>query len=156
MERFVHGLKVLWRSERLLKANELRLIAQKTQFNALAGLVALFGLVMLSLAVFFALVPYWGNAWSALAVAGADFALAGVLVAAAKAVKPAAEVEMVREMRDVALGDIEHEVSRADAELKALGNEVRSFVRNPVDALLPGILGPVLTAVTRSVKSRKK
>jgi hypothetical protein len=118
--------------------------------------VALFGLVMLSLAVFFALVPYWGNAWSALAVAGADFALAGVLVAAAKAVKPAAEVEMVKEMRDVALGDIEHEVSRADAELKALGDEVRKFVRNPVEALLPGVIGSVFGGLARSAKPREK
>jgi hypothetical protein len=155
MERFIHGLKVLWRSERLLSKNELRLIAQKAQFNALAGLVALFGLVMLSLAVFFALVPYWGQAWAALAVAAADFVLAGILFASAMAVKPSAEVEMVQEMRDTALSDIEHEVSRADAELRALGDEVRQFVRNPVDALLPAVLGPVLTAVTRSLKSKK-
>ena len=156
MERFAHGLKVLWRSERLLGRNELRLIVQKAQFNALAGLVALFGLVMLSLAVFFALVPYWGQAWAAFAVAAADFMLAGVLFASARAVKPPAEVEMVQEMRDGALSDIEHEVSRADAELRALGNEARQFVRNPVDALLPAVLGPVLTAVTRSLKSKEQ
>ena len=41
---------------------------RKTLRNALAGLVALFGLVMLTLAVFFVLVPYWGQAWAALAV----------------------------------------------------------------------------------------
>ena len=58
MERFVYSLRVLWRTDRLLTQNEMRLLSQKLQFNALAGLVALFGLVMLSLAVFFALVPH--------------------------------------------------------------------------------------------------
>ena len=47
MEYFVRSFKVLWRSERLLKQNEFRLVTQKIQLNALAGFVAVFGLVML-------------------------------------------------------------------------------------------------------------
>lgn len=61
MEHLVRSLKVAWRSERLLRENEIRLLSQKIQFNALAGLVAVFGLVMLSLAVFFGLVPHLGQ-----------------------------------------------------------------------------------------------
>lgn len=156
MQRFVQGLKILWRSERLLGANELRLVSQKVQFNALAGLVGVSGLIMVTLAVFFALVPYWGQAWAALAVAGIDFALAAVLVAVARGVRPSREVEMVREARDLALSDIEHQVSLADTEVKELLGEVRTFVRNPADALMRQALGPVLSGVVRSLKSRKE
>ena len=155
MQRFVQGLRILWRSERLLRANELRLVSQKVQFNALAGLVALSGLIMLTLAVYFALVPYWGQAWAALAVAGIDLVLAAVLVAVAQGVRPSREVEMVREARDLALSDIEHQVSLADAEVKALWGEVRTFVRNPADVLMREALGPVLSGVVRGLKSKK-
>ncbi len=84
MERFTHSLKVLWRSERLLLGNELRLGSQKIQVNAMAGLVAVFGLVMLGVAFFFALAPYTGNALGALIVGGTDLLLAVGLIAYGK------------------------------------------------------------------------
>ena len=156
MERFVHSLRILWRTDRLLTRNEIRLLSKKLQINALAGLVALFGLVMLSLAMFFALVPYWGESLAALAVGGTDILLAALLMGYARSIKPAPEVEMIREVRDSALNDLKDEVALADAELRAMKDEVRSFVRNPVETLLPSAIGPLLVAVTRALNSRKK
>ena len=156
MERFVHSLRVLWRTDRLLTQNEIRLLSQKLQFNALAGLVALFGLVMLSLAVFFALVPHWGHSLAALAVGGTDILLAALLVGYAGSLKPAPEVEMIKEMREVALNDLKEEVARADAELVALKDEAHSFLRNPVETLLPAAIGPLMGAVARGLSSRSK
>ena len=156
MERFVHSLRILWRTDRLLTQNEIRLLSQKLQFNALAGLVALFGLVMLSLAVFFALVPHWGHSLAALAVGGADVVLAVLLVSYAGSIKPAPEVEMIKEMRDAALNDLKEEVAQADAELVALKDEAHRFLRNPVEALLPAALGPLMGAAVRGLNSRSK
>jgi len=155
MERFVHSLKVFWRAERLLKTNELRLNIHKVQLTAIASLVGLFGLLMLTLAIFFALVPIWGQAGAALAIAGIDLALAAIFIIWARSLKPAAEAEMVREVRDMALGDMEHELSLADAEVRALKQEVQHFVRNPVDALLPGVIGPLLSGAARGLKAKK-
>jgi hypothetical protein len=140
----------------MLTQNEIRLLSRKLQFNALAGLVALFGLVMLSLAVFFALVPYWGHSLAALAVGGTDFVLAALLVGYAGSLKPAPEVEMIKEMREVALNDLKDEVARADAELVALKDEAHSFLRNPVETLLPAAIGPLMGAVARGLSSRSK
>ena len=156
MDRFVRSLRILWRSERLMAEQDLRLGAQRIQLNALAGLVGVFGLVMLSLAVFFALVPYWGNALAALAVAGVDLLLAGFLVVYARSLEPPAELEMVKEMRDIALGDIEEEFALAEAELVSLKDDIKKFVANPVDALLPGVVGPLAGAVARGLASAKK
>ena len=156
MEHLVRSLKLAWRSERMLRQNELRLAMQKIQFNALAGLVALFGLVMLSLAVFFALVPHWGQALSALTVGGVDLVLAIVLIAYAGSLKPPAEVEIVKEVRDMALGDVEEELALAEAELISLKDEVHNFVRNPLDTLLPVAIGPLIGAVTRGLGAAKK
>lgn len=156
MEHFVRSLKVFWRSERLLRHNDLRLLTQKLQFIALAALIAVFGLVMVSLSVFFALVPHWGQPLAALAVGGTDLILALGLVFYASSLKPSNEVGMVREMRDMALSDIEFEVSRAEKELSDLSKDVKRFVRNPVDALMPGALSPLLGAVVKGLRSPKK
>lgn len=155
MEHLVRSLKLAWRSERLIRENEYRLGTQKLQFNALAGLVAIFGLVMISLAVFFALVPYWGQSLAALAVGGIDIVLAMVLVAYAGSLKPGAEIEMVKEVRDMALSDIEEEIALAEAEVVVMIDEIRRFIRNPLDTLLPGMIGPLLGAVTRGLGSKK-
>ena len=58
MEHLMRSLNVLWRSERLLAEYQLKQASQRIQLNALAALVAVFGLVMLSVAMFFAIVPY--------------------------------------------------------------------------------------------------
>ena len=46
MEHIVRSLKTVWRTERILGKNEFRLIVKKLQLNLLAGVVALFGLVV--------------------------------------------------------------------------------------------------------------
>jgi hypothetical protein len=63
---------------------------------------------------------------------------------------------MIKEMREEALNDLKEEVARADAELVALKDEAHRFLRNPVDALLPAAIGPLLGAVTRGLGSRNK
>ena len=155
MERFIHSLKVFWRAERLLKTNELQLNIKKVQLSAGAALVGLFGLVMLTMAIFFTLVPYWGQAGAALAIAGIDLVLAVLLIAWAGSLKRPAEADMVQEVRDMALSDMEHELALADAELKSLKQEVQRFVRNPVDALLPGVIGPLLSGAAKGLKTKK-
>ena len=55
----------------------------------------------------------------------------------------------------MALSDMEHELALADAELKSLKQEVQRFVRNPVDALLPGIIGPLLSGAAKGLKTKK-
>ncbi len=154
MERLTHSLKVIWRSERLLRENEFRQTSLKIQLSALAGLIALFGLVMLSLAAFFALVPTIGQAYAALAVGGADLIFAALLVLFAQAIKPAPELDAIREMRDYALGDLQEEVAHAEQELISVRDDITSFIRSPLDGLLPGMLGPLISGAARGLRQR--
>lgn len=114
------------------------------------------GASMLTLAGFFALVPYLGQALAALTVSGADLVLSGALVAYGRSLKPAPEVEMVRQMRNMALSNIEDEVAQVEADFVALKDDVHKLIRNPVDTLLPHAIGPLLSAVTRSLGSTKE
>jgi len=156
MERFTNNLRLLWRSERLLAQQEIRMGTRKLEIHSLAGLVAIFGLGMLGVALFFAIEPYWGRPLAALAVAGVDLVVAAVLIAAARSLKPAPEVAMVREMRDMSLEGIREEAALAEAEIDGLKNDIRNFVRNPFEALLPAIVSPMLGAVTRGLHSSRK
>jgi len=156
MDRFIRSLRILWRSERLLAEQDFRLGTQRVQLNLLASLVAVIALVMLSLAMFYALAPLWGNALAALAVAGVDLVVALALSAYARSLQPPAEVAMIKEMRDMALGDLEDEFESAEAELLSVKEDVQKFIANPVDALLPGVLGPLLSAIARGLTSSKK
>jgi hypothetical protein len=156
MDHFIRSLKVFWRSERLIGKNELQLLTKKTLLNALAGLVGLFGLVMLSLSIFFSLVPYIGNALAALTVAGTDVVLAGILLVYSGSLKPTSEVAMVKEMRDIAMSDMENELKKAEGELVALRNDARKVIRNPLDALMPIVISPLLGAVAKGLQSSSK
>ena len=156
MEHLMRSLNVFWRSERLLAEYQLKQEAQRIQFNLLAALVAVFGLVMLSMAAFFALVPYWGQALAALTVGGADLLLSMVLIVYARSLRPPPEVEMVREVRNMALGDIEEEIALVEAEIIALKDGIHQFMRHPVDMLLPSAIGPLLSAVVKGLGSAKK
>lgn len=156
MERFTNNVRLLWRSERLLAQQELRAGTKKLEIHALAGLVGIFGLGMLGLALFFAIEPYWGKALAALAVAGIDLIIVVVLTAVARSIKPSQETLMVKEMRDVALEGIRDEAALAEAEINNLKDDIRNFVRNPFEALLPAIVSPMLGAVTRGLSSSRK
>lgn len=156
MERLMRSLRILWRSERIIAEQQLRLGTRRVQFNVLAAFIAVFGLVMLSISAFFALVPYWGQALAALAVAVGDFVLAAGMAAYGSRLQAPAEIEMVKEVRDMALNDLEEEVALAEAELVAMKQDVQKFIRNPVDALLPGIIGPILKAVASGLATKKK
>ena len=65
--------------------DQLRSVMRRTGLFAFAGLIAVFGLAMLNVAAYFALAPIWGDALAMLAVAVADFVIAGILIAIAAA-----------------------------------------------------------------------
>ncbi len=156
MDRFVRSFKVFWRAERFLRHKEFGLAVQKIQLNALAALVAVFGLAMLSLSVFYALEASIGKPLAALSVAGIDLVMALGLTLYAGSLKPADEVEIVREMRDTALKDIEQEVALVEAELTGLRDDAHRFIKNPIDMLLPSVIGHLFNAVSRGVRSKDK
>lgn len=156
MERFTNNVRLLWRSERLLAQQEIRTGIRKLEIHAMAGLVGIFGLGMLGLALFFAIEPYWGKALAALTVAAVDLVIVMVLTAFARSMKPPAEAVMIKEMRDVALEGIKDEAALAEEEINNLKDDIRNFVRNPFEALLPAILSPLLDAVTRGLSSSRK
>jgi glucose uptake protein GlcU len=156
MERIVQNIKLFWRSERLIRQNELGLLTRKILINGMAGLIAIFGLVMVSLAGFFVLAQNWGQPLAALAIGGIDLLLSVILLMYAGSLKPTTEVQMIKEMRDMALTNISDEAGRVESELLKMKKDVQQIIRNPLDIILPQAIGPLLTALTSSFRSVKK
>ena len=80
-ENVVKHLRVLWRTDRIIADIRMRHMLVGLGLRAFAALIAAFGLLMLELSAYFALVQIW-SAISAAAILGAvNFAIAAILFA---------------------------------------------------------------------------
>lgn len=163
MQPVVRNLRILWRSEVLLAEVRMRLLVRKIGLVAVAALIGVFALVMLDVAGFFGLMPKVGPVWAALIVAAVDFVIAGILIVVAQGLRPGPETEMVKEVRNMAVEDLEHEAEAIQKELKKLREEIEgvkdavvSFAKHPLDSLGSNILGPLLAGLLSLLRSSKK
>ncbi len=163
MSKVTRNLALLWRSEKILAEAKLNLTTKKLALGVIAGISCLFAWGMFNLALFFAIEPEIGQAWSAFVVGIADIVIAGVLLFLAQRMQPAAEEEMVREVRDLALAEIGAEVDQVQAGLTQLRDDVQTardgivqFVHHPKEILSPAIIGAVITAIAKLAQSRKR
>lgn len=155
MKRVARSLRILWRAESQLGTIRIAGLMKKAGMLAFAALVGVFGVAMLDVAAFFALLPQWGHTGAALAVALGDFVLAIVVVVLAQSVKPGAEVEMLSEVRDMALEDLEAEVEGVETAFVHARKEMLEMVRHPLSALAPGVLLPLLKSIVSGLRAGK-
>ena len=123
---------------------------------AFAGLIAIFGGAAIDFAAFFALQPHWGSALSALAIGVANFVIAFVLIAFAKGLKPGPVTEMIKEVRDMAIEEIEQEGVTAKDEMVALKDEAQRVIKHPVEALAPSMLTPLLSKLLKAARKKSR
>ena len=155
MKRFARSLHILWRAESLLGTIRVSALMKQVGMLAFAALVGVFGVAMLDVAAFFALLPQWGHSGAALAVALGDFVCAMVVVVLAQSVKPGAEVQMLTEVRDMALEDLEAEVAGIETVFVQARKDVMDMVRHPLSAFAPGLLVPLLKSVVSGLRAGK-
>ena len=163
MSTMTRNLQLLWRAERVLTEARIKLTTRKLILGVIAGIACLFAGGMLNIAGYFALEPSVGKAWAAFIVGMIDVVMAGLLVAVAQALQPGPEEDMVREVRDMAVGEIGAEVEDVQQKLLQLRDDVEGvrtsitqFMQRPLDALSPSVIGPALMAVTKLIKAKKK
>lgn len=152
MSRISRNLAILLKAERLMARRRMAVAATRAGLFGFAALVAALGVIMLNVAAFFALRDGLGPAWAALAVAGANLALAVILALVAARASADSELEPVAEMRDMALADLEAEADETIAEIRALAADMRRVTRDPLGTLLPGLTAPLVAAVIASLR----
>jgi hypothetical protein len=140
----VKHLRALWRTDRIIADIRMRHMLIGLGLRAFAALIAAFGLLMLELSAYFALVQIW-SAISAAAILGAvNFAIAAILFLIAGRPPSGRELELASEIHGSA-------VDALQLEARAL-QSVSGAIHNPLNGILPLLIAPLITIIIKSLK----
>ena len=163
IDNLVRDLQVLGKADSLIGKIWLNVMARRFGLFALAGLVAVFGLGMANLAVFFGLQQSWGPVWSAAIVALADLILAVVIVILGRSIHPGPEIELAFDVRKMAIEAIQADLRDIKATVDSLGQQIRQtkdtiagFVQHPLSAATENLLVPTVLSMLRGLRSKKE
>jgi hypothetical protein len=144
-ENVVKHLRVLWRTDRIIADIRLRHLLVSLGVRAFAALIAAFGLLMLELSAYFALVQVW-SAIAAAAILGAvNFAIAAVLFAIAARPPLGRDLELASEIHSASIDALQ-------LEARALQSQVSGLVHHPLNGVLPLLIAPLITIIIKGLK----
>ncbi|MEO8320633.1 MAG: phage holin family protein [Bradyrhizobium sp.] len=147
-ENVVKHLRALWRTDRIIADIRMRHMLVGLGLRAFAGLIAAFGLLMLELAAYFALVQVW-SAISAAAILGvANFVIAAILFVIAGRPPSGRELELANEIHGSAVEALQVEARMAQTQFAGM-------VQHPLNSALPLILVPLITIIVKSLKKSR-
>ena len=146
-ENVVKHLRALWRTDRIIAEIRMRHILVGFGLRAFAALIAAFGLLMLELSAYFALVQIW-SAISAAAILGVvNFVIAAVLFVMAGRPPAGRELELASEIHSSS-------VDALQLEARTLQSQLTGMLHHPLNSVLPLVLVPLITVIIRSLKAR--
>jgi len=161
IDNLVRDLQILWKTDILIGKIWAGYMARRLGLLAFAGLIALFGLGMTNVAGLYALQTSVGFAWAAAIVACVDFAVAVVVMLLAHSSSLGRELEVVNEVREIAVASIQADAGELKLAVDTLGLEVRAakdalvgFARHPLDSAIDKLLIPGVVALIRELRSR--
>ena len=144
-ENVVKNLRVLWRTDRIIADIRMRHLLIGLGLKAFAALIAAFGLLMLELSAYFALVQIW-SAIAAAAILGAvNFAIAAILFAIAARPPSGRELELASEIHGSS-------VDALQLEARALQSQLSGMIHHPLNGILPLLIVPLITIIIKSLK----
>ena len=147
-ENVVKHLRALWRTDRIIAEIRLRHMLVGLGMRAFAALIAAFGLLMLELSAYFALVQIW-SATSAAAILGvANFVIAAILFVIGGRPPAGRELELASEIHGSSLEALQNEA-------RALQSQFTGMVHHPLNSVLPMVLVPLITIVVKSLKKSR-
>lgn len=150
--RIGRNAHIALRAERVIARRRLAIIRTQTGLMAFAGVMAAIGVVMVNVAAFYWLSASYGNAPAGGILAAVNFALAAFLAIRATQMSAEPELEPVIEVRDLAMEDIEAELSEGFEEAKHLAENVRRIASDPLGSAAPALLGPILSLLAGALK----
>lgn len=144
-ENVIKHLRALWRTDRIIAEIRMRNMLIGLGLRAFAALIAAFGLLMLELSAYFALVQIW-SAISAAAILGvANFVIAAVLFVVGGRPPSSRELELATEIHGSSVEALQNEA-------RSLQSQFTGMVQHPLNSALPLVLLPLITIVMKSLK----
>jgi hypothetical protein len=145
IESISTNLRVLWRTDRIIADVRMRHMLVGLGLRAFAALIAVFGLLMLELSAYFALVQVWSAIAAAATLGGVNFAIAALLFAIAARPPSGRELELANEIHGSS-------VDALRLEARALQSQVSGMVHHPLNEILPLLIAPLITIIVRSLR----
>ena len=146
-ENVVKHLRALWRTDRIIADIRLRHLLGGLGLRAFAALIAAFGLAMLELAAYFALVQVLNAIYSAVILGVVNFVIAAILFAVAARPPSGRELELASEIHGTSLEGLQ-------LEARALQSEISGMVHHPLNGILPLLIVPLITIIIKSLKKQ--
>ena len=147
-ENIVKHLRALWRTDRIIAEIRMRHMLVGLGLRAFAALIAAFGLLMLELSAYFALVQIW-SAISAAAILGvSNLVIAAVLFVVGGRPPSSRELELATEIHGSSLEALQNEA-------RALQSQFTGMVHHPLNSALPMVLVPLITIIVKSLKKSR-
>ncbi len=144
-ENVVKNLRALWRTDRIIAEIRMKHMLVGLGLRALAALIAAFGLLMLELAAYFALVQVWSTISAAAILGVVNFVIAAILFMISARPPAGRELELANEIHGSA-------VEALQLEAKAAQSQFFGMVRHPLNSALPMLLVPLITMIIKSLK----
>ena len=144
-ENVVKHLRVLWRTDRIIADIRLRHMLVGLGLRAFAALIAAFGLLMLELSAYFALVQIWSAMSAAAILGGVNFVIAAILFAIAARPPSGRELELATEIHGSS-------VDALQLEARALQSQVSGAFHHPLNGILPLLIVPLITIIIKSLR----
>ena len=147
-ENVVKHLRALWRTDRIVAEIRMRHMLVGFGLRAFAALIAAFGLLMLELSAYFALVQIWSAIVAAAMLGVANFVIAGVLFVVGGKPPAGRELELATEIHGSAVEGLQ-------GEARALQSQFTGMVQHPLNSALPLVLVPLITTIVKSLKKSR-
>jgi hypothetical protein len=147
-ENVVKHLRVLWRTDRIIADIRLRHLLLGLGLRAFAALIAAFGLLMLELAAYFALVQIWSAIAAAAALGAINFVIAGILFIVAGRAPSGRDIELANEIHGASIEALQ-------LEARALQAQVSGAVHHPLSTVVP-VLVPLIAIIIKSLRKTTK
>jgi hypothetical protein len=113
--------------------------------RAFAALIAAFGLLMLELSTYFALVQIWNAIFAAAILGAANFVIAAALFVITARPPAGRELELANEIHGSSIDALQ-------VEARALQSQAPGMIHHPLNGVLPLLIVPLITIIIRSLK----
>jgi hypothetical protein len=147
-ENVVKHLRVLWRTDRIIADIRLRHLLIGLGLRAFAALIAAFGLLLLELSAYFALVQIWSAIAAAGILGAVNFVIAAVLFVIAGRAPSGRDIELANEIHGASIEALQ-------LEARALQAQVSGAVHHPLSTIVPMLL-PLIAIIIKNLRTPAK
>ncbi|NPU67552.1 phage holin family protein [Bradyrhizobium sp. 83012] len=145
-ENIAKHLRLLWRTDRVIADIRLRHLLVGLGLRAFAALIAVFGLLMLELAAYLALVQITSAVVAAASLGACNFVIAAILLAVAARAPSGRELELASEIHSSSMDALQ-------LEARSLQSQISSVINHPLNRLIPLLIVPFMTFIIKTLRS---